>query len=744
MDDQALSLGFELPGQLRHLRWQSHALPAPGNGQVEVKVEATGLNFRDVMYALGLLSDEAIEHGFAGPTLGLEFAGRVVRTGPNVDRFQAGDSVVGFGPASFSDRLIADTHALAAIPNGIGFAAAATIPTTFFTVYYALKHLARLEPGERLLIHGAAGGVGLAAIQIGRWLGAEIYATVGSEEKRDFMELLGIHRLYDSRSLTFAEDILHGSEDGRGVDVVLNSLAGEAINQNLRVLAPFGRFLELGKRDFYENTKVGLRPFRNNLSYFGIDSDQLMREKPRLTQSLFEEMMALFADGTLSPLPFTAFDSNSVIDAFRYMQQARQIGKVVVTYEQPPTAEPVKATVGTLQLSESASYLVTGGLGGFGLRTAEWLADKGARQLILIGRRGPTTEEAQDGIARLEARGVRVYAAACDVTDRATLADLLAACRDRLGPLKGIVHAATVIDDGLIRNLDGERIANALAPKIDGARHLDLLTRDDSLDFFVLYSSATTLFGNPGQASYVAANHWLEGLAATRRRQGLAATCVRWGAIEDVGFLARHTDTRDALQERLGGHALLAEDALKVLEQMLLNDARSLGVLELDWPALARFLPTADAPRYRDIARNADVSDDSEGDDDLQQLLASLSPDELRETLIELLRKELAKILLVEEEKLDIYRSVYDMGFDSLMGVELMTALEGRLGIQIPVMVLSEASTLAKLAEYLMRKLQGVEHEQPDEQADEQAQLASLKAQHGVEDATSTTKEVDA
>lgn len=744
MDDQALSLGFELPGQLRHLRWQSHALPAPGNGQVEVKVEATGLNFRDVMYALGLLSDEAIEHGFAGPTLGLEFAGRVVRTGANVSHLQPGDAVVGFGPASFSDRLIADTHALATIPEGIGFAAAATIPTTFFTVYYALKHLARLEPGERLLIHGAAGGVGLAAIQIGRWLGAEIYATVGSEEKRDFMELLGIHRLYDSRSLTFAEDILHDSEDGRGVDVVLNSLAGEAINQNLRVLAPFGRFLELGKRDFYENTKVGLRPFRNNLSYFGIDSDQLMREKPRLTQSLFEEMMALFADSTLSPLPFTAFNSNSVIDAFRYMQQARQIGKVVVTYEQPPTAEPAKASVGTLTLSESASYLVTGGLGGFGLRTAEWLADKGARQLILIGRRGPTTEEAKDGIARLEARGVRVYAVACDVTDRAALADLLAACRDRLGPLKGIVHAATVIDDGLIRNLDGERIANALAPKIDGARHLDLLTRDHSLDFFVLYSSATTLFGNPGQASYVAANHWLEGLAATRRRQGLAATCVRWGAIEDVGFLARHTDTRDALQERLGGHALLAEDALKVLEQMLLNDARSLGVLELDWPALARFLPTADAPRYRDIAKGADASDDNEGDEDLQQLLASLSPDELRETLIELLRKELAKILLVEEEKLDIYRSVYDMGFDSLMGVELMTALEGRLGIQIPVMVLSEASTLAKLAEYLMRKLQGEDHEQSDEQADAQAQLASLKAQHGVEDTAPTTQEVDA
>ena len=737
-DAQALSLGFELPGQLRHLRWQPRALPAPGDNQVEVRVKATGLNFRDVMYALGLLSDEAIEHGFAGPTLGLEFAGEVVRVGREVSAFVPGDAVVGFGPASFSDRLIADTQALATIPAGIGYAAAATIPTTFFTVYYALKHLARLVPGERLLIHGAAGGVGLAAIQIGRWLGAEIHATVGSDEKRDFLKLLGVERLHDSRSLTFAEEILHATPDGRGVDVVLNSLAGEAINQNLRVLNPFGRFIELGKRDFYENTHVGLRPFRNNLSYFGVDSDQLMRELPALTQRLFTEMMALFADGTLTPLPYTAFDSNRVVEAFRYMQQARQIGKVVVSYDTAPRAEIPAAVPGQLTLDANASYLVTGGLGGFGLATAEWLAAKGARQLILLSRRGSTSEEARQGIARLEARGVRVHAVACDVTNRSALADLLAGCRETLAPLKGIVHAATVIDDGLIRNLDDERIARALAPKIDGARHLDALTRDDALDFFVLYSSATTLFGNPGQASYVAANHWLEALASTRRAHGYPATCVRWGAIEDVGFLARHAATREALQERLGGKALSSADALAVLEQMLLSDTPSLGVLELDWTALARFLPTADAPRYVELARTAGASDSQPGDSDFQQQLAGLPTDELHATLLALLRKELAHILLIEEHKIEPQRSVYDMGFDSLMGVELVTALESRLGVQVPVMALSEASTLARLADYLVRKLQGQDAE--DAADAEQAQQASLASRHGVEESSTTAR----
>ncbi|MGM0694298.1 MAG: SDR family NAD(P)-dependent oxidoreductase [Pseudomonadota bacterium] len=733
---QAMSLGFELPGQLRQLRWTPRPLPAPGPGEVEIRVEATGLNFRDVMYTLGLLSDEAIENGFAGPTLGLEFSGVVAAVGDGVTDLAVGEAVVGFGPASFSDRLIASRQAVAPIPEGVSFAAAATIPTTFFTVYYALKHLAHLAPGEHVLIHGAAGGVGIAALQVAQWLGAEIHATVGSDEKRDFLRLMGIDRIHDSRSLTFAEEILEAT-DGRGVDVVLNSLAGEAINQNLRALRPFGRFLELGKRDFYENTPIGLRPFRNNLSYFGIDSDQLMKERPDLTGTLFREMMALFQDGTLTALPYVAFSRQQVVEAFRYMQQARQIGKVVVTHDQGqelPAAAPARQPETRLALPDAASYLVTGGLGGFGLRTAQWLARRGARHLILVGRSGAASDEAREGVAALEARGVNVVAAACDITDRAALARLLDRCRETLPPLRGVVHAATVIDDGLIRNLDAERLRRVLAPKIEGARHLDALTRDAPLDFFVMYSSATTLFGNPGQAGYVAANHWLEALAASRRARGLPASCLRWGAIEDVGFLARNTRTRDALQERLGGSALRADEALAVMEPLLQGPAErrggpSLGVLELDWGALARFLPTAASPRFNELARRAD--DDGRSDDDAEDLaerFATLSPEALHDAVTELLRSELAAILLIEEEKIDVHRSVYDMGFDSLMGVELMTAIESRLGVNVPVMVLSEASTIDKLAGVLIRRLGG-----DDDEPAEDDRLASLASQHGAE-----------
>ncbi|MEQ1515684.1 MAG: SDR family NAD(P)-dependent oxidoreductase, partial [Usitatibacteraceae bacterium] len=546
-------LGFDFPGQLRNLRWESHASVSPQRDEIEVQVHATGLNFRDIMYALGLLSDEAIENGFAGPTLGLEFSGIVVAAGPDTSGFSPGDRVVGFGPSCFANRVITKSTALSHIPRNLSFEAAATIPSTFFTVYYSLLHLAQLEAGETVLIHGAAGGVGIAAIQIAKWRGAVIYATAGSDEKRDFLRLLGVEHIFDSRSLAFADDIL-AATDGSGVDVVLNSLAGEAINRNLRILKPFGRFIELGKRDYYENTKIGLRPFRNNISYFGVDADQLMSERPVLTRRLFGEMMRLFDEGILHPLPYHAFEAEDIVDAFRYMQQARQIGKIVITYHHEivpsyfaPTVGAVDALTGIanpesaprLILSGEATYLVTGGLTGFGLKTAQWLAAKGAMHLVLIGRRGGATEEASAALAALKAAGVSVLVAACDVTDETALAKLLSDVTGSMPPLRGIVHAAAVIEDSMIRNVTPEQLHRVLGPKILGTQYLDVLTRGMTLDFFVLFSSATTLFGNPGQGSYVAANSAMEAVAANRRRAGYGTTCVRWGAIDDVGFLAR-------------------------------------------------------------------------------------------------------------------------------------------------------------------------------------------------------------
>ncbi|MGO2769603.1 SDR family NAD(P)-dependent oxidoreductase [Pseudomonas taetrolens] len=730
--DSRISLGFDLPGQLRNLRWEVRDPSVPAVDELDIAVRATGLNFRDVMFALGLLSDEAIENGFSGPTLGFEFSGVVQGKGAEVlGDFAPGDRVVGFGPCSFANRLVTNANAVAKIPTGMSFEAAATIPSTFFTVYYALHYLARLEPGEKVLIHGAAGGVGIAAIQIAKWCGAEIYATAGSDEKRDFLRLLGVEHIFDSRSLAYADEVL-AVTGGRGVDVVLNSLAGEAINRNLRVLKPFGRFLELGKRDFYQNTRIGLRPFRNNISYFGIDADQLMSERPDLTRRLFGNMMELFEQGILHPLPFREFDANQVVEAFRYMQQARQIGKIVVTYGNPiehlveTRVQPEKA----LQLSGEATYLVTGGVGGFGLRTAQWLVDKGARHLVLLGRRGAASLEVQPSLAVWNAQGIDVQAVACDITDEVQLRGVFERIAASPYPLRGLVHAATVIDDSLIRNLDAEQLQRVLEPKAKGAQYLHQLTRELALDFFVMFSSATTLFGNPGQANYVAANHWLEALARYRRAQGLAATAVLWGAIDDVGFLARNEQIKDALQSRMGGAALRAEVALSHLEQMLLNGDDGTGVLELEWKALSRFLPSAASPRFLELVRahGGDQEDDNDAED-IQRMLVELDDDQLLERFAELLKHEVCEILRLPASRLDTQRPLQELGLDSLMSVELIVALEERFGVRLPVMELSESSSIDKLSVRILSLLRG--EASANESSAPAAMAESVLARHG-------------
>jgi phthiocerol/phenolphthiocerol synthesis type-I polyketide synthase C len=735
--EQSATLQFDFPGQLRNLHWKLTDRRKAIDDDVEVAVHATGLNFRDLMYALGLLSDEAVENGFAGPTLGLEFAGTVTRTGADVEDFKEGDKVVGFGPSSFANHVVTKAAAISHVPPQMSFEAAATIPSVFFTVYYALHHLAHLQPGEKVLIHGAAGGVGIAAVQLAKHLGAEIHATASSTEKRDFLHLLGVDFIYDSRSLSFADEIL-AQTAGSGIDVVLNSLAGEAINSNLQVLKPFGRFLELGKRDFYENTRIGLRPFRNNISYFGIDADQLMQERPDLTSRLFAEVMELFADGVLHPLPYHVFEAENIIDAFRFMQQAKHIGKIVVTYRNgiQHVEKPAAAGHDGLQLSASASYLISGGLGGFGLRTAQWLVEKGARHLVLVSRSGAATAEARQGVERLRKMGATVLAKACDISDRSALADLLESIAITLPPLRGVVHAAVVIDDGLINNLDGVRIERVLAPKIQGAQNLHDLTADMCLDLFVLFSSATTLFGNPGQASYVAANSWLEALAEHRRSVGLAATCVRWGAIEDTGFLARNRNILDALQNRMGGNAIPSQVALDMLESILLEKRSGLGVMELDWKSLSRFLPSSGSPVYAELARRMGGAHEGAGDhaEDIHTLMATLSAEALESRFISMIKQDVGEILRISADKIDSDRSIYDMGLDSLMGVELVVALETRFGLRLPVMALRESASISRLAGVIIDGLKSQSEADGGGEADRvRSDIRQLSGQHGIE-----------
>ena len=334
------------------------AIPKPGPGEVSVRVHATGVNFRDVLQRIGLLPEEAFEAGFAGPTMGLEFAGEITAVGENVDGLRPGDNVFGFGRNAFSSHIVAPSFCLFRKPPSMSFAEAATLPVAAVTVYYSLYHLARLAKGERILIHGAAGGVGLAAVQYAQSVGAEIFASAGSPEKRALLRRLGVQHIVDSRTLAFADDI-RAMTDGEGIDVVLNSLAGEAIHKGVSILRPYGRFVELGKRDFYANSKLGLSPFRHNIQFFGVDVDTLLVDRPALAHEIFEKLAPLLDGGVFSPLPHRVYPIARAGEAFRSMQQSRHIGKIVIATRgssPAPVSSPRRAP---LHLAPDATYLVT-------------------------------------------------------------------------------------------------------------------------------------------------------------------------------------------------------------------------------------------------------------------------------------------------------------------------------------------------------------------------------------------------
>ncbi len=704
--DEALSgtrLDIDHQGSLDYLRWRRVARPEPTGDDIEIEVRASGLNFRDVMWALGLLPEEALEDGFAGPTLGMECAGVVTRAGPDARRFKQGDTVLTFAPACFASHVRVSETACAPMPAGVSFDAAATIPVTFLTAYYALVELARLADGETVLIHGGAGGVGLAALQIARARGARIIATAGTPEKRSFLKLLGVDHVLDSRSLDFAEEVMDLTGD-QGVDVVLNSLFGEAMERSIETLKPFGRFLELGKRDYFGNTRIGLRPFRQNLSYFGIDADQLLTRQPQLAQRLFAELVTLFEDGALTPLPFRRFDPHSVVDAFRVMQQSGHIGKIVL---RPPQAPAEKPQVPALAFEADGTHVIAGGFGGFGAELLRLLVRKGARHLLVASRSGAASEAAQAVVGELEAAGVTVKAVACDVTDRAALAAVLDEARSSMPPIRGVYHTAMVLEDALLANLSDEAMNTVMAPKIRGAENLDVLTRSDPLETFVLFSSATTLVGNPGQANYVAANGYLEALATRRRADGRPALAIAWGAISDAGYLARNDEVNELLARKLGRHSLTAAEAMDGLER-LLGRARTtdehavpaaVGFARIDWSAARRDLALLNTPLVAMLGLSSNGQDlDADGVIDLKALLDGMDPLTATQTVATLLGNEIGRILRIAPEELDPHRPLSEIGMDSLMALELRMGAERQLGVDIPLMSLANGATLNDLA----------------------------------------------
>ncbi len=674
------------------------AIPRPGRGEVSVRVHAAGVNFRDVLQRIGLLPEEAFEEGFAGPTMGLEFSGEVIAVGEDVDRFRPGDEVFGFGRKAFSSHLVAPAFCLFRKPPTMGVTEAATLPVAAVTVYYSLHHLARLAKGERILIHGAAGGVGLAAVQYAQSVGAEIFASAGTPEKRALLRRLGVQHIVNSRTLAFADDI-RAITGGEGIDVVLNSLAGEAIHKGISILRPYGRFVELGKRDFYANSKLGLSPFRHNIQFFGVDVDTLLVDRPVLARELFEELAPLLDGGVFSPLPHRVYPIARAGEAFRSMQQSRHIGKIVISLDGAAAAGV--APIGTgLKLSADATYLITGGRAGFGLATAEWLASRGARHLALIGRSQTTASDAAAALDRLRKDGVEAREFSGDVTNEAQLAKIFGEIRRDMPALRGVIHAAAMIQDVALVNTTDALFHDVLRPKMAGAWNLHRQTIGEKLDFFVLYSSAITLFGNEGQANYAAGNMYLEALAAHRRGLGLPGLAVGWGAISDVGHMARHAALTERVKERLGVRLLSPARALDRMVDALAAGADCVALAEVSWSRLAALPAIGRATKYagmRDLMTEEAGETGGTSAEEVRAHLAGLPREEAIAAVQQLLTKHIAAVVGTASAKIPVDQPLTDLGMDSLMLVELQIGLDKQFGIAIPTLELMDLATVEKL-----------------------------------------------
>ncbi|MFH1319653.1 MAG: SDR family NAD(P)-dependent oxidoreductase [Bacteroidota bacterium] len=680
----------------------------PGDDEVEVKIKAAALNFRDIMISMGLLSDEAVKGGLFGKTLGLECAGIVSTVGKDVKDVKVGDEVIATAPSCLSGFAIPKACHVVQKPKNISFEEAACLPVTYVTAYFSLIYHCRMQKGEKVLIHAAAGGVGIAAIHIANAVGTEIFATVGSPEKRAYIESIGVKpdHIFNSRTLAFADQIMEFTQ-GKGVDIVLNSLSGEAIFKSIRCLAPYGRFVEIGKTDIYRNSKLGLRTFGNNLSYFGVDIDRLFKQKEKFGGELFQKAIDFFVENNIPVHPIKLFPISRITDAFQFMAGARHIGKIIISMNGDVQVAPPKE----IRFKEDATYFITGGASGFGLAVANWMTTKGARHLVLGSRSGPKTDEEKEIIEKMRAKGVNVMLANGDVSKKEDVNRIINDIKKNMPPLKGIQHAAMVLDDGSIPEITHERYMKVFMPKAIGCWLIHEATKDIDLDHFVLYSSISAIYGNPGQVSYVGASSFLDNFAHFRRSQGLPAMTINWGVLGDVGFVARSGNVGGLLYKQ-GWKTFTLEQSTDILEQMLLNNPVQRVATDSDWEMIGDFYPhSCETNRFGHLIKEKELTTSSAvgtGSGALKATLLESSPEEQFDVLIFQLRDTFARVLGTTADKVDTTEPVTKYGLDSLMANQIRNWIQSNASVDYSMMRIMKGPTMEEMTRQILEELDGL------------------------------------
>jgi acyl transferase domain-containing protein/NADPH:quinone reductase-like Zn-dependent oxidoreductase/acyl carrier protein len=651
-------------------------------GQIRMKVRAVGLNFRDVLIALGT-------YPLPEPRFSGEGAGIVVEVAPDVTDVRPGDRVFGFLPGI--DSLVAvDRRLVAVMPHGWSFAEAAAVPVVYGTAYHALVDRAGARAGQSVLLHAATGGVGSAAIQVARHLGLEVFATASKPKWRILREVgFAQERIGDSRSLDFEQQFLDAT-GGRGVDIVVDSLAGEFVDASLRLLPRGGRFIELGLLDRRDPETVAVQ--HPGVEYHNF---VLFDLGPERLAGILTALVELFESGALTPGAITAWDIRQSPEVFRLMSQGRHIGKNVLTWPAP--------------VDRAGTVLITGGTGGLGARAARHLVTEyGIRHLVLASRRGLAAAGAAELVEELTALGADVRVVAADVADRDAI-DALVTGIDPAHRLTGVVHTAGVVADGLFASMTSEQITRVARPKADAAWYLHEATADRDLAFFVLYSSIAGIWGTAGQANYAAANVFLDALAGHRQRLGLAATSVAWGLWDRAaGMSASLGDTDIARWRREGITPLSAEAGMAFFDAAVRSGHANPVAMAVDRAALGRIDPARSRSILRDLIgrprlRQAAAAPESAG---LAARLAAQPIAERRHTVLALVQEQAAAVLgIADPASVPVRKPFSEIGFDSLGVMEFRNRMKSAADISLPPTALFDYPTPTAVTDFILSRV---------------------------------------
>ncbi|CAI4212777.1 unnamed protein product [Parascedosporium putredinis] len=693
------------------------ALEPLASDEVSIEVKVTSMNFKDIMVSMGEVPS---------PYIGVECAGIINAVGSGVTDLKIGDRVCASSEGAYSTYTRCKSTSCAKVPDDMSLEAASTIPVVFCTAYYGLFDIGRLQRGESVLIHAAAGGVGQAAIMLCQMMGAEIYATVGSTAKKTFiMETYGISedRIFFSRDTSFAKGIKRAT-NGRGVDLVLNSLAGDSLRATWECMAHFGRFIEIGKRDILANSGLQMAVFEHNATFASVDLTVVAAERPLVMKRLLDDVFRLLGYGSIRPIaPITIFPVSNLEAAYRTLQAGKTHGKILVTAN---AGDQVKATYSSKAhnhlLRGDATYIIIGGSGGIGRSMIKWMTRRGAKNVVIVSRSSSVSPQVAAVMEDAKSIGSNVVLHQCDVANAEDVQRMVSQIKETLPPIRGVVHSAMVLHDVLFENMNFGQWHEVVKSKVAGCWNIHEALADATLDFFIALSSVSAIIGNRGQAAYASANAYLDSFVQFRRRLGLAATVLNLAAVSDTGYLAENAERQKEVLEQVGGEAISEKEILALVAASITGKAEetcsSQVVTGLKLPSSFSGVWWASDAKFTSLCERT-LSENAGGDVGAQAvspgaaLKRATSYEEAHAIVISALLDKTAEVLMLPREELDGSKDTVFYGLDSLVAIEIRNWITREFGAALQILDMLSTPSFIVLAETVLKKSEVVSFEKP-------------------------------